>query len=154
MPMDNDLMVSIDYEVRVNGDLVDSSGPGEPLRFLSGRGKILPSLEAGIAEMAIGEEKVITVLAKDAYGEYFEDAKDEVPVDQFEGVELEVGTPIQGRDEQGRMVQATVIAIKEKTVIIDYNHPLAGHDMEFKVRLAEIRQPTEAELEAESSSAS
>lgn len=152
MALDKDQMVSIDYEVRVNGDVIDSSAPAEPLRFLSGRGMILPTLEAGLSEMVPGEEKVITVLAKDAYGEYFEDAKDEVPVEQFEGIDLEVGTPVQGKDAEGRMVQATVIGLKEDTVIIDYNHPLAGHDLEFTVTLVDIREATESEIAEATSS--
>lgn len=143
--LENQIVV-IDYKVRVNGDIIDSSAPGEPLVFLSGTGKILPTLEAGISEMRVGEQQKISVLAKDAYGEYYEDAKDEVPLEQFDGIDLELGTPVQGQDAEGRMIQATVIGLKENTVVIDFNHPLAGHDMEFDVTLLEVREATEAEI--------
>jgi len=147
MAINADQMVSVAYEVRVNGDLIDQSVEGEPLIFIFGTGRVLPGLESGIEDMSVGEQKSLSVKAKDAYGEYFEDAQDEVPMEQFEGIDLELGTPVQGRDEEGKMIQATVIGLKENTVVIDYNHPLAGHDLEFSVRLLAVRDATDAEIE-------
>ena len=142
-------IVSIEYEVRVNGDIVDSNIGGDPLVFLTGSGKIMPGLEAGITNMNIGDKEEVVVSAADAYGEYDDEAQQEVPRDQFSGIDLELGTPLQGEDENGELIQVTVIGLKDDTVIVDFNHPLAGHDLYFNVTLLDLRDATDAEIKNE-----
>lgn len=149
MAIKENQIVSIEYEVRVNGDVVDSNVGGDPLVFLTGSGKIIPALEAGLSEMDIGDKEEVVIQAADAYGEYDDEAQQEVPRDQFSGIDLEVGTPLQGQDGNGELIQVTVIGLKDDTVIIDFNHPLAGHDLHFNVTLLDARDATDAEIKNE-----
>ncbi len=141
-----DQIVSMEYEVQVDGSVVDSNVGGDPLVFLTGKGKVIPGLEIGMAEMNIADKANIVVKAADAYGEYDEEAQEEVPRDQFEGIDLELGTPLQGQDADGQSIQVTVIGLRDNTVVVDFNHPLAGHDLHFSVTLLDVRDATEEEI--------
>ena len=138
-------IVSIEYEVKDGDKVVDSNVGGNPLVFMFGKGQIIPGLESGIANMNIGDKAEVNVAAADAYGEYNDEAKQEVPKDQFDGIDLEVGMSLYGQGEDGGTVQVTVKEIGEETVIIDFNHPLAGKALVFNVSINNIREASEQE---------
>ena len=139
-------IVSIEYEVRDGDTVVDSNVGGAPLVFMFGKGQIIPGLENGLENMNIGEKAELLVKAEDAYGEHNPDAKQEVPKDQFAGVDLEEGMTLYGQGEDGGTVQVIVKEIGEETVIIDFNHPLAGKDLGFVVTLSNVRDASAEEL--------
>ena len=139
-------IVSIEYEVRDGDTLVDSNVGGAPLVFMFGKGQIIPGLESGIANMNVGDKAEVPVKAADAYGEYNADAKQEVPKEQFAGIDLEEGMTLYGQGEDGSTVQVTVKEIGDESVIIDFNHPLAGKDLLFNVTISNIREASEDEL--------
>jgi FKBP-type peptidyl-prolyl cis-trans isomerase SlyD len=145
MAIEANQIVSIDYEVSDGTKIVDSNIGGTPLVFMFGKGQIIPGLESGIENMSIGEKAEILVKAADAYGEYNNDAQQEVPKDQFAGIELEVGMSLYGQGEDGSTVQVIVKEIGEETVIIDFNHPLAGKDLTFNVTINNIREASAEE---------
>lgn len=138
-------IVSIEYEVRDGDKVVDSNIGGTPLVFMFGKGQIIPGLENGIVDMSIGEKGEILVKAEDAYGEYNAEAKQEVPKDQFAGIDLEVGMSLYGQGEDGGTVQVVVQEIGDENVIIDFNHPLAGKDLSFVVSINNIREASTEE---------
>jgi len=138
-------IVSIEYEVRDGDKVVDSNVGGAPLVFMFGKGQIIPGLEKGLLDMSIGEKADILVKPEDAYGEYNADATQEVPADQFAGIELEVGMTLYGQGEDGSTVQVIVKEIGESTVMIDFNHPLAGKDLMFSVTLNNVRDASAEE---------
>jgi len=133
-------IVSIEYEVSDGTNIVDSNVGGTPLVFMFGKGQIIPGLESGIANMNVGDNGEVPVKAVDAYGEYNAEAKQEVPKDQFAGIDLEVGMSLYGQGEDGGTVQVVVKEIGAENVIIDFNHPLAGKDLMFKVTINNIRE--------------
>ena len=139
MAIETNQIVSIEYEVRDGDKVVDSNVGGAPLVFMFGKGQIIPGLENGIQNMSIGEKGDVLVKAADAYGVYNEEAKQEVPREQFAGIDLEVGMTLYGQGEDGGTVQVTVKEIGEEMVIIDFNHPLAGKDLMFTVAINNIR---------------
>ncbi len=145
MAIEANQIVSLEYEVRDGDKVVDSNVGGAPLVFMYGKGQIIPGLEAGIEKMEIGEKADILVKPADAYGEYNADATQEVPADQFAGIDLEVGMTLYGQGEDGGTVQVTVKEIKEDTVVIDFNHPLAGKDLMFTVTVNNVREATAEE---------
>ncbi len=145
MAIEENQVVSIEYEVRDGDKLVDGNIGGEPLVFMFGKGQIIPGLEAGIKDMSIGDKSDVLVKAADAYGEYNTDAKQEVPKDQFAGIDLEVGMTLYGQGEDGGTVQVVVNEIGQDSVIIDFNHPLAGKDLMFSVGINNIREATAEE---------
>jgi len=145
MAIETNQVVSIEYEVRDGDKVVDSNVGQAPLVFMYGREQIIPGLEKGIAKMNIGEKADVLVKAADAYGEYNENATQEVPKEQFAGIDLQEGMTLYGQGEDGGTVQVVVKEIKEDSVIIDFNHPLAGKDLMFSVTINNIREATPEE---------
>lgn len=145
MAIEKNQIVSIEYEVSDGEKVVDSNVGGMPLVFMFGKGQIIPGLENAIANMSIGEKAEVLVKAEDAYGEYEAEAKQEVPKDQFAGIDLEVGMALYGQGEDGGTVQVIVKEIGDENVIIDFNHPLAGKDLSFIVSINNIREASAEE---------
>ena len=145
MAIEANQIVTIEYEVNDGNSVVDSNVGGAPLVFMFGKGQIIPGLENGIVDMTIGEKGDVAVKAEDAYGTYNDEAKQEVPKDQFAGIDLEIGMTLYGQAEDGGTTQVTVKEIGEENVIIDFNHPLAGKDLMFTVTVASVREATAEE---------
>lgn len=146
MAIEKNQIVSIEYEVSDGEKVVDSNIGGMPLVFMFGRGQIIPGLENAISNMSIGEKAEVLVKAEDAYGAYEAEAKQEVPRDQFAGIELEIGMTLYGQGEDGGTVQVVVQDIGDESVIIDFNHPLAGKDLVFLVGINNIREASTEEI--------
>jgi len=142
MAINEGQIVSIEYEVKDGADVVDSNVGGEPLVFMFGKGQIIPGLEDGIKDMNIGERADVLVKAQDAYGEYNPEAMQEVPKEQFAGIELQEGMTLYGQGADGSTVQVIVKEIRDESVIVDFNHPLAGKDLMFSVAVNNIREAT------------
>jgi len=139
-------VVSIEYEVKSGGEVVDSNVGGELLTFMIGKQQIIPGLEEHVCGMNVGEKADVLVPAAKAYGEYNDEALQEVPKEQFAGIELTEGMSLYGQSEDGGTVQVTVKEIQDENVKIDYNHPLAGKDLMFTVSLASAREATAEEI--------
>ncbi len=145
MAITDNQVVSIEYEVRSEGTVVDSNIGGQLLTFMVGKQQIIPGLEEEVCKMSMGEKGDVLVPAAKAYGEYNDEALQEVPKEQFAGIDLTVGMNLYGQSEDGATVQVTVKEIKDEAVTIDYNHPLAGQDLMFTVSIANVREATEEE---------
>ena len=152
----NDIVVTLDYELRVDGEIVDSSEHGDPIVYLQGAGSLVPGLENELLGMKIGESKKVTVSPTEGYGEVDEDGIVEVPRDEFPedfplepGLEITVSTGEEDSDEfdEEDMMEAFVVEFNEETVTLDFNHPLAGKELHFDVKIVDMRFPTEEELE-------
>ena len=145
MAIEANQIVSIEYEVKDGEKTVDSNVGGAPLVFMFGKGQIIPGLENGIVNMAIGEKADVLVKPEDAYGEYNAEATQEVPADQFAGIDLELGMTLYGQAEDGGTTQVTVKEIGGDTITIDFNHPLAGKELMFSVSINNIREASAEE---------
>lgn len=146
----DDLVVSLDYTLRLDdGEIIDSSAGEEPLHFLQGRGQIIPGLERALYGMAVGEEKDIVVKPADAYGEHDEDAYEVVPRSIFpDDIKLEEGMGLRLRDQtSGEPVEAFIAGLRSDSVMLDFNHPLAGETLHFHVEIAGLRPATGEELD-------
>jgi len=146
MAIEANQIVSIEYEVKDGDKVVDSNIGGAPLVFMFGKGQIIPGLENGIVNMNAGEKADVLVEPADAYGEYNDDATQEVPADQFAGIQLEIGMTLYGQAEDGGTTQVTVKEFGAETVTIDFNHPLAGKTLMFSVAVNSIREATADEV--------
>ena len=146
MAISENQVVSIEYEVKDGNQVVDSNVGGAPLVFIFGKGQIIPGLEEGIKNMAIGEKGNVLVKPADAYGEYNPEATQAVPKEQFAGIELEVGQTLYGQGEDGGTVQVTVKEINEESVTVDFNHPLAGKELMFTVTINNVRDASADEI--------
>ncbi|WP_320033686.1 peptidylprolyl isomerase [Halarcobacter sp.] len=139
MAIENNQLVSINYELKIEGEVVDSNIDKEPLEFTYGSGQIIPGLESRIADMNVNDTKDINVPAQEAYGEYNPEAKQLVPKEQFGDLELQVGMPLQGQGEGGQPIQVIVTNILDNEVEVDFNHPLAGKDLDFSITIQAIK---------------
>jgi FKBP-type peptidyl-prolyl cis-trans isomerase SlyD len=143
-----DMVVGLDYTLRLDdGEMVDTSAGRGPLQFLQGHGQIVPGLEKELYGMAVGEEKAIIVSPSEGYGQRKPNALQEFPRDAFpEGVEIQSGMAVQLMDQEGRPHMAFVSDLREETVLLDLNHPLAGETLHFDVEVVALREATEEEL--------
>ncbi|CAM3637420.1 peptidylprolyl isomerase [Helicobacter sp. UBA3407] len=146
--IENNQVVSIEYEVKENGtdSVLDSNIGGKPLEFIMGAGEIIKGLEEAIAQMSVGDKQEVIVAPANAYGEYFSNYVQEVPRDQFVGIDLQQGMTLFGQGENGETAQVIVKDFNDEMVIIDYNHPLAGKELHFVVTILDSREATEKEL--------
>jgi len=137
-------VVGIEYEVKEAGttEIVDSNKGAQPLEFVMGKGQIIPGLENALVGMNEGESADILVKAADAYGEVNPEAVQVLPIEQFEGVDLQEGMTLYGQGENGQTVQVVVKSFNDKEVTIDFNHPLAGKDLMFSVTVLSSREAT------------
>lgn len=148
MAITENQIVSIEYEVKdtTSNEVVDSNVGQAPLTFMMGRGQIIPGLEREVSKMSEGDKGDILVKAEDAYGSYDESAIQELPREQFAGIELAEGMALYGQGEDGQTVQVVVKNFNDETCTIDFNHPLAGKDLMFTVSLAAVRDASAEEL--------
>ena len=145
--VDDGQVVSMHYTLHVNGQVLDSSEGGEPLQFIQGMGHIIPGLEHELYEMKIGDSKKVVVAAKDGYGEVDTEAFMDVPLDSFPtGVPAEIGIELELRDQSDHPVYARIETISADNVRLNMNHPLAGKELHFDVKIADLRPATEEEV--------
>ena len=141
-------VTAIEYSVRdkESNELIDTNVDGKPLEFLVGSGQIIAGLESALIGKGAGDSLVVEVKPEDAYGVYKVEFLQEVPREQFEGIDLKVGMTLFGQGENGQSVQVVVKDFNDKMVMIDYNHPLAGKTLLFDVKILDVRDATEQEI--------
>jgi len=142
-------VVGIEYELTEAGgsEVLDSNKGGAPLEFIIGKGQLIPGLEKALVGMNAGDTADILVKAEEAYGLKDDEAVQELPRDQFEGIELEKGMSLYGQGQNGETIQVNVIDFDDNTVKVDFNHPLAGKDLMFNVTVISERDATEEEAQ-------
>ena len=142
------VVVSMEYSLHVDGELLDTSDGQGPLQFLVGYGNVIAGLESEMMGMQIGDSKDVVVQPENGYGEFDEEAFISVPRDQFpKDIPLEVDTELTVRDDEGHARYARVDNIESDTVRLDFNHPLAGAELHFNVKVIALREPSDEELE-------
>jgi FKBP-type peptidyl-prolyl cis-trans isomerase SlyD len=139
--------VSIDYTLTLEtGEVADQSSEEEPLGFLVGTGQIIPGLEKALLGMEAGDSAQVTVAAAEGYGEAREELLRDLPRENFpDDLKLEPGIGFEAKGPHGP-VTFRVREVRDDTVLADFNHPLAGQQLQFDVKIAEVREPTAEEL--------
>lgn len=144
----NGVVVSMEYTLKIDGEVIDSSEGQDPLEFLAGHKNIISGLESEMIGMKVGESKDVVVAPADGYGEYDEEAYLDVPGGQFpKDMKLEEGLELTVRDDSGQARYARVESIEGETVRLNFNHPLAGDELHFNVKVVSLREPTAEELD-------
>ena len=149
MIIEGQVYLSIEYSLTLDsGEEIDKSEPGKPLGFISGVGQIIPGLEKELQGKKAGENMKVVVGAAEGYGEYNEQAVRDIPKQSFpEDMEIEPGMVFQANGPQGPAT-VRVKEVKEDVVVGDFNHPLAGENLNFDVKITEVRDVTEDEKAA------
>ena len=146
----DNVVVSMHYTLTdADGTVIDSSAGAEPLDYLHGAGNIIPGLESALIGKSEGQEAQVVVQPEDGYGEVVPELIQSVDRSAFEGVdEIEVGMAFHAQSADGQMRQIEVRAIDGDEIIVDGNHPLAGVELHFDVKIVGLRAATEEELAA------
>ncbi len=135
----SDSTVTVNYTGRLeDGSVFDTSmvEGREPMTAKLGQGQLIKGFEDGLIDMSEGDKKTVEIESSEAYGEYLDYLIQEVEKNQMPG-EVEVGMPLQAQTEMG-VVQFVVKEIKEDTVVLDANHPLAGKKLIFDLEVVTI----------------
>jgi FKBP-type peptidyl-prolyl cis-trans isomerase SlyD len=133
--------VALEYTLTLDDkSVVESNVGAEPLTYTHGTRQLIPGLEKALEGMAVGDTKQVTVSPSDGYGENDPKAMQEVPKKLIPPDALKVGTRLQGKTPSGQTVYPLVTEVKDDTVILDFNHPLAGKTLHFDVKVVDIQQ--------------
>jgi FKBP-type peptidyl-prolyl cis-trans isomerase SlyD len=131
--------ITLDYTLTVDHKQVETSVGKAPLVYVPGTRAIIPGLEAQLNGMHMKEEKVITVAPKDAYGDVDLKAIKDFPITSLpKGLEPKAGMMLMATAPNGARFPATISALKGDKVELDFNHPMAGKTLTFKVKILNI----------------
>lgn len=146
--MANNRVIKMHYELKdgKTGEILESNLNSDPIAFLSGKDQIIQKLEDEILNLQAGESKTVCISPSDGVGEYKQDAVQILPKEQFAGIDLVVGMELFGQAEDGATTRVSVKAIGEQDVTIDFNHPFAGKELEFNIKIVENREATADEI--------
>jgi len=122
-----------------DGSIFDSSLQGDPFEFTLGESMVLPGFEEAIVGMGSGETKTFNIPSDEAYGPHREELvavieRTQVPAD----IDPQVGMNLQLKSPDGNTTSVVITEVSEESIILDANHPLAGKDLIFEIKLVEI----------------
>ena len=147
MQIAKDTVVFINYTLTGDDGSVIDSSEESPLAYLHGHDNIIPGLENQLTGKNKGDKLQVTIPPKDGYGEVNTDLVKTVPREHFDEItELEIGLTLRLTSPTGEM-DVTVTDVKDATVTIDGNHPLAGKNLNFAVDVVDVRAASAEELE-------
>lgn len=152
MKIEKNKVVALEYVLKVKGEEVDKAGADRPLEFIFGAGSLLPLFEKNIEGKVVGEGFEFTLSPADGYGEWHLENVLDLPKAAFEidGKIREdllfVGNVIPLMNQMGGVIPGKVLEIKEDSVKMDLNHPMAGKTLDFSGKILSVRDATEKEL--------
>jgi FKBP-type peptidyl-prolyl cis-trans isomerase SlyD len=153
MTIDKNTVVSLTYQLTVDGDAVEQVAADNPFTFLFGSGNMIVGFEAALKGLESGANFDFVVKSDDAYGPRMDDSMVQLPRADFnvegEGAEdlLQIGNRIRLQDDQGRELIGIIAEIGDEMVTVDLNHPMAGKDLHFKGEIMELRDATQEEID-------
>ena len=122
-----------------DGTVFDSSIERDPLQVKLGAGQVIPGVDQALTGMAPGDDKTVTVAADQAYGPHREELIHQVGRERLSPeMKVEVGDRLEGTDATGKRLHLTVVEVTDEAVKLDANHPLAGEDLTFELKMVEI----------------
>lgn len=133
--VDQSKEVSFIYTLTSEGEVIESNKDAEPLTYTQGAGQILPALEDSLNGLGVGDTKDVTLAAADGYGEMNPEAVQEVELDKIPEGAREVGAVLQAEGFPGPI---RVTEVRDTTAVLDFNHPLAGKELNFAVEIVAI----------------
>lgn len=152
MNVSKDKVVSVSYELKVDGEIVDRAEVESPMQFIYGNGTLIPSFENNIKDMTAGDSFDFSIPADQAYGQVMSEYILKLPINIFEREGkvdeelLQVGARLPMVDQEGNQLNGLVMDVKEDHVVMDFNHPLAGQDLHFTGKVEEVRDASAEEL--------
>jgi FKBP-type peptidyl-prolyl cis-trans isomerase SlyD len=148
LTVEDDMVVTLSYTLHVDGKVVDSSEESDDLQFIQGAGEILPALEGQLYGMQVGDTRQVTLSPEDGYGEVDPENFSDIPRLEFPAeIPLKKGVELELQDEDHDVHYARIDSVGKEHVRLDFNHPLAGKELNFSVRVVALRMATAEELD-------
>jgi FKBP-type peptidyl-prolyl cis-trans isomerase 2 len=134
--------IKVNYTGKLsNGQIFDTSEGKEPIEFVLGQGRLIPGFEKGLIDMKLNEKKTIEIAKDQAYGDVNDNLIQEIKkTDLPQDMEPKVGMGLVSKSPDGKEINLMVVEVKDESIVIDGNHPLAGHDLIFDVEVVEIKE--------------
>ena len=155
MNISKNKVVSLSYVLRVDGkdgEIIETVNGDRPLMFIFGAGSLVPGFECNVENLKTGDHFAFLLPCEKAYGPAKEEAVVDIPITAF-AVDGEIdhemlveGNAIPMVDSNGNRLNGVVVEVKTDTVVIDFNHPLAGDDLYFSGTVEDVREATAEEL--------
>lgn len=140
LTVQDNLDIGLEYTLTVEGTVVDTTDGRGPFHYIHGQGQMIPGLERELIGLHIGDAKEVTVSPGEAYGEVDPAAFVEVPKDQLPNdTPPTVGMVLQGVNPDGKNFRAKINEVKDASVVLDLNHPLAGKTLNFQVKVTDVK---------------
>ena len=134
--------VKIEYTGRLkDGTVFDTTDTHGPLEFTIGEGRILAGVERVVEGMKLDEEKTVSIDQAQAYGPSNPDLVMDVEKSRLPNIDPQPGQTLKLKSAEGEEIVTEVIEVTETHVKLDANHPLAGKDLDFTLKLVEISKP-------------
>lgn len=152
MKIEKNTMVSLSYQLEVEGKIADKAGSDKPLEYVHGTGMLLPRFEQEVEGKEPGDSFEFTLSPGEGYGEYNHEYKFDIPKTSFAGEDgriredlLQPGLLIPMYNSAGQIVQGMIAAVGEESVTMDFNHPMAGKTLHFTGKVEAVREASEEE---------
>jgi FKBP-type peptidyl-prolyl cis-trans isomerase SlyD len=148
MQIADKMVVTIDYTLKNDeGTILDSSTEGN-FAYLHGANNIIPGLENALTGKSAGDEVDVSVTPAEGYGERNDTMVQAVPRDMFDSEqEIQVGMQFHAQSPEGEMIVVTVTDVEGDDITVDGNHPLAGVNLNFGVKVVDVREASQEEIE-------
>lgn len=131
--------VTLHFSVSLmDGSVVDSTKDRSPATFVVGDGNLLPGFEQSLFGLRAGDKRSIYLQAEQAFGERNEQNLQRMPLDRFSDMALEPGMVVSFADPGGGELPGVVKTVGDNYVMVDFNHPLAGTDLNFDVEIINV----------------
>ncbi len=148
MQIESNSVVTLHYILKDNDGKVIDQSDDDSFLYLHGAMNIVPGLENALSGKSVGDELSVKISPADGYGEKREDQIQEVPKDMFGSAEeIKVGVQFHAQSPEGEEVVVTVVEVKDDVVVIDGNHALAGVELNFDVKIVDVRKASAEEIE-------
>jgi FKBP-type peptidyl-prolyl cis-trans isomerase 2 len=140
--------VSLEFTLSLDDKTQVQSNVGkEPLVYTHGSHQIVPGLEKNLTGVKVGETKHVEITPEEGYGPIDPKRTQEVELDKIPEGARKVGSKLTGRAPNGQMMFAEVKEIKDKTAVLDMNHPLAGKKLIFDVKVLKVEDAPKEEAQ-------
>ena len=148
LTVENNIVVTLEYTLKVDDEVIEDTQETEPIQFLQGTGQVLPALEGQLYGMAVGDKKELVLTPEEGYGMIDEDAIADYDRSEFpKEIPLQPGVELELKDQDEEVHYARIVAVDDNNVRLDFNPPLAGKSLHFSIRIVSLRTATDEEIE-------
>ena len=121
-----------------DGTQVDGNADCDPLALVVGQEQVMPALEEAMLGMSEGDTKQIVLTPDQAYGDVRPEGFQEVPLQDIPAEGRSVGAVLTAENESGDRISLRVHEIRDDSIVLDLNHPLAGQTLTFDIEILDV----------------